>query len=136
MKLDGKILVVVAMTIGAIGATGCNRSSAQDDAVAPEESVANAPVEETSATPGAEQDSLRFHYYAPRQPPAARHENPGRAPSARHFWASGYWRWNGHQHVWVAGRWEPRRDRYEYVGPRWERHQARWAYVPGHWVRR
>jgi hypothetical protein len=137
MKLSGKFLVVVAMTIGAMGATGCNRASVQnDEGVAPEENPATAPTEESSATPGVETNALRIRYYAPREPPAPRYENPGRAPSSRHFWINGYWRWTGREHVWVAGRWEPRRDRYEYVGPHWERHYGRWAYVPGRWVRR
>ncbi|MFT3768907.1 MAG: hypothetical protein QM820_25980 [Minicystis sp.] len=137
MKLNGKSLVAVAVVVGAFSATGCKKlSNAADEAVAPEESVATAPVEESAAPAGAEQNSLRFRFYAPREPPAARYENPGRAPSERHFWANGYWRWNGREHVWVSGRWEPRRDRYEYAGPHWERHYGRWTYIPGRWVRR
>ena len=135
MKLNGKTLVAMVMMVGAFSAMGCKRGGQGDDAVAPEETVADAPVDD-NATPGVEQNSLRFNFYAPRQPPAPRYENPGRAPSDRHFWASGYWRWTGRDHVWVAGRWEPRRDRYEYVGPRWERRSSRWAYIPGRWVRR
>lgn len=134
MKLNGKTLVAVAMMVGAIGAMGCNRPS--DDPVAPEETAATAPVEDTSATPGVEQNALRFGFYGPRQPPAARYENPGRAPSDRHFWANGYYRWSGREHVWVGGRWENRRDHHEYYGPRWERRSGRWTYLPGRWVRR
>lgn len=133
MKLNGKILVAVAMMIGALGATGCNKPNAADE-IAPEDNPATAPVDD--GTPGFEQNSLKFKFFADAEPPAPRQESPGRAPSDRHFWVGGYWRWNGHQHVWVNGRWEPRRDRYQYVGPRWERRGRRWAYVPGHWARR
>ena len=147
MKLNGKTLaMVMVMAVGAIGATGCS-NPAGDDAVAPEESAATAPVEESSsATPGFEQNARRFggygnyygrrYYYAPHAPPAARYEYQGRAPSHRHFWTNGYYRWDGRQHVWHGGRWEQRRDNYTYVSPVWSRHQSRWAYVPGHWVRR
>ena len=140
MKLNGKTMaMVVAMAIGVLGATGCSKPGS-DDAIAPEESVANAPVEESSATAGFEQNA-RYHYYgrsyyAPYGPPAVRYERYGRAPSARHFWAPGYYRWDGRQHVWMGGRWEVRRHGYEYVSPHWERHYGRWMYIPGHWVRR
>lgn len=133
MKLYGKTLVAVAMMLGALGATGCKKAI---DAVAPEESADNAPVvDDQAATP--EQNALRFGvYFAPREPPPPRHEARPPAPSARHFWTNGYWRWNGRQHVWVSGRWVPRRDRYDYRSPRWERRSGRWVYVRGHWVRR
>ena len=143
MKLNGKTLVMVmVMAVGAIGATGCNNAPS-DDAIAPEESVASAPVEESNDSAGFEQNARRFgvragarHYYSPHAPPAARYERRGTAPSARHFWANGYYRWTGRQHVWVAGRWEVRRDRYQYVSPRWARNYGRWEYIPGRWVRR
>lgn len=130
MKLDGKLLVATVMVVGALGAMGCSKP----DAVAPEDDPTTAPTDD--GTPGFAQDSIRFSFYAPSEPPPPRSESPGRAPSERHFWVGGYWRWDGRQHVWVGGRWIPRRERHEYVGPRWERHQARWRYVPGHWVRR
>lgn len=134
MKLDSKTLVAVAMMVGAFTAMGCKKPGGADEAVAPEESAANAPVDD--GTPGVEQNALRIAFYAPREPPPPRYENPGRPPSDRHFWANGYWRWSGRDHVWVAGRWEPRRDRHQYVGPRWERRYGRWTYIPGRWVRR
>lgn len=141
MKLNGKILVVAAMMLGSVAAvTGCNAPADDSNAIAPEETAATAPVDD-QATPGFEQDAMRFrygarHYYAPHAPPAARHEARGRAPSARHFWAPGYYRWNGRQHTWVAGRWEVRRHGYQYVAPHWERHYGRWEYIPGRWIRR
>jgi hypothetical protein len=146
MKLNGKILVTVAMMLGSMAAIGCNAPADADaNAATPEETAATAPVEEssaTSATPGFEQNAVRFHasaghhYYAPHAPPAARREHYGRAPSARHFWAGGYYRWDGRQHVWQDGRWEQRREGYAYYSPRWERSERRWMYVPGRWVRR
>ncbi|APR85852.1 Lipoprotein, putative [Minicystis rosea] len=138
MKLNGKAMVAAVMMLGSMAVIGCNAPVDAGDAIAPEETAATAPVEEQAA--GVEQNALRFHYgvhyYAPHAPPAMRHETPGRAPSARHFWAPGYWRWNGYQHVWIGGRWEARRDHLEYVGPRWSNVGRRWEYVPGHWIRR
>jgi WXXGXW repeat (2 copies) len=107
--------------------------------VLPEETAATATVDSgkaNAANAGVEQDAVRFHYYAPHAPPALRFEVRGRAPSERHFWAPGYWRWNGREHVWMGGRWELRRDGYEYMGPRWFHRAGRWEYLPGHWVRR
>jgi hypothetical protein len=134
-------MVAVAMMLGAMAATtGCKApGDADSNAVAPEENPASAPVDEKGSA-DFEQDALRFrggvHYYAPHAPPAVRVEVQGRAPSARHFWVPGYYRWNGREHVWIGGRWEVRRDGYEYLGPRWERRSTRWEYIPGHWVRR
>ncbi len=147
MKLNGNILVVVAMVAGSVVATGCSKPSDQGsapaaqqgtEAVAPEQDPATAPVDESTnpASPGVEKDERGFHYYAPHGPPAARFEARGRAPSDRHFWAPGYYRWNGREHVWYNGRWEPRRDGYEYVSPHWVNAYGRWEFMPGHWVRR
>ena len=141
MKLNGRMLVVATMMVGSLAAVGCNKpSESTSEAVAPEESVATAPVTSDSASPGSaspgvEQDCRGFHYYAPHGPPAARFEERGRAPSERHFWAPGYHRWNGREHVWYNGRWEQRREGYEYFSPRWERRSTRWEYIPGRWVR-
>jgi hypothetical protein len=138
MKLNGKILVAVAMMVGSMAAVGC-AAPVDADAVAPEESAATAPVEDNASTPGFEQNSVHArygarHYYAPKAPPMARREVYGRAPSANHFWAPGYYRWNGRQHVWTAGRWEAQRVGYTYIGPQWQRRDTRWEYIPGRWV--
>jgi hypothetical protein len=85
---------------------------------------------------GVEKDARFVHFYAPHAPPAARFEVRGVAPSARHFWAPGYYRYNGREHVWVGGRWELQRDGLEFVGPRWVRRMRRFEYLPGRWVRR
>ena len=139
MKLNGRMLVVATMMVGSMAAMGCSKSSEQStEAVAPEESVASAPVDSAApnaASPGVEQDSRGFHYYAPHGPPAARFEERGRAPSERHFWAPGYYRWNGREHTWYNGRWEQRREGYEYVNPHWENRYGRWEYIPGYWRR-
>jgi hypothetical protein len=165
MKAISKALVVAVMVLGATAATGCNRADKDGEAVAPVETPATAPVVEESAAkddaatkaaddkPGFEQNAVRFgarfgtprpygphygqRYYAPHAPPMARVEYRGVAPSARHFWAPGYWRWSGREYAWVGGRWEYNRPGYVYVQPTWHRHHAaRYEYVPGHWVRR
>jgi hypothetical protein len=147
MKLNGKILVTVAMMVGSMAlATGCNQAG-DAQPIAPEESVQNAPVEnetaDNAATDGTTNafrygfgTSARVHYYAPHAPPAARYEVRGVAPSARHFWAPGYYRWDGRRYLWNTGRWEVRRDGYEYMSPRWNVVRSRYEYIPGHWVRR
>jgi hypothetical protein len=126
--------------MGSMAAIGCNSPNTQsNEPVAPQENVASAPVDQAStasASPGFEQDERVLHYYAPHPPPSARFENRGRAPSERHFWAPGNYRWNGREHVWYNGRWEARREGYEYFGPRWASRYGRWEYLPGRWVRR
>jgi hypothetical protein len=125
------------MMVGALAATGCSTASADDSGpVAPEETAATAPVENAASAAGVEKDARFFHFYAPHAPPAARFEVRGVAPSGRHFWAPGYYRWSGREHVWVTGRWEIRRDGYELVGPRWVRRFGRFEYLPGRWIRR
>ena len=137
MKLNGKTMMAVVMMVGSLAATGCSTAMAQDSgAVAPEETAATAPMENAVSANGVEKDARFFHYYAPHAPPAARFEIRGVAPSARHFWAPGYYRWNGREHVWVAGRWELRRDGFDFVGPHWVRRFGRFEYLPGRWVRR
>src|SRR5690349_16947521 len=101
MKINGKLMVAVVMMVGSLAATGCSTASADDTgAVAPEETAATAPVENTaSATNGVEKDFFGIRFFAPFAPPAARFEVRGVAPSSRHFWAPGYYRYNGRRHV-------------------------------------
>jgi hypothetical protein len=138
MKINGKMMMAVVMVVGSLAATGCSTAMAQDTgAVAPEETAATAPVENAAETTNAvEKDSLRVRFFTRVAPPAARFEVRGVAPSARHFWAPGYYRWNGREHVWVGGRWELRRDGFEFVGPHWVRSAGRFEYIPGRWIRR
>ena len=140
MKLNGKMVMAVVMMVGSLAATGCNTASASDAGpVAPEETAATAPVDNgsaTSTTPGVEKDERFFHFYAPFAPPAARVEFRGVAPSERHFWAPGYYRYNGREHVWVGGRWDLRRDGFDFRAPHWVNRAGRFEYLPGRWVRR
>jgi hypothetical protein len=140
MKRNGTRMMAVMMMVGSLAAAGCSTASASDSGpVAPEETAATAPVENgsaTSATNGVEKDARFFHYYAPYAPPAARFELRGVAPSARHFWAPGYYRWNGREHTWIGGRWELRRDGFDFIAPRWVNRFGRIEYLPGRWVRR
>jgi hypothetical protein len=141
MKLNGKVMVAVAMLAASVAAVGCTTADASVGLVAPEETPATAPVVtdvaggSAKANPGVEKDALSFRFYAPFAPPAARVEVIGVAPSARHFWAPGYYRWTGRQYVWIAGRWELRRPGVVYVAPHWVREYGRYVYVPGRWVR-
>jgi hypothetical protein len=137
MKLNGKMMVAVAMILGSLATAGCSTAQADDAGlVAPEETAATAPVENAAQSAGVEKDSRFFHFYAPFAPPAARIEIRGDAPSARHFWAPGYYRYNGREHLWVAGRWELRRDGFDFMAPHWVRRARRFEYIPGRWVRR
>jgi hypothetical protein len=119
-------------------ATGC---SANDDGAASGSHLlaANAPEETPDTAPtqaaGVEKDERVVRYWGPR-PPALRWEERGVAPSDRHFWAPGYWRWNGRDHVWHPGGWFLRREGLEYVSTHWEEHRGRWHYVPGYWAAR
>jgi hypothetical protein len=141
MKLFSTSMVAVVMMVSALGAVGCSTGETQSGPVAPEENVAAAPVVDDQGSTasvsghGVEKDWRAVHYYGPR-PPAARLEVIGVAPSARHFWAPGYWRYNGREHVWIGGRWELRRDGFQYIAPHWQRDfRGRWEYLPGHWSR-
>jgi hypothetical protein len=73
--------------------------------------------------------------YARFAPPAARFEAVGRAPSYRHFWAPGYYRWSGARYNWVGGSWTLRRPGLRYVGGHYDRLGGVYHWVPAHWVR-
>lgn len=67
-------------------------------------------------------------------PPAARVEVRTAAPSHRHVWVGGSWRWNGSAHVWVAGGWHlPPRHGAVWVDGHWKRVSGGWTWVLGHW---
>src|SRR5262245_55891511 len=125
MNLNRKVLVAVAVILGAL--TGC--ASTQTKAVeeqAPVEPTATEPQTEApaavpqtttggsvaiSAPAPIQQEVVE---YAPFAPPALRIEVPGPAPRADGFYVAGYWRWNRTAYVWVPGRWETRRDGCDY----------------------
>jgi hypothetical protein len=131
------MMVAAVMTVASLAAAGCNTASAQDSGpIAPEETPATAPVANGTAANGVEKDERVFHYYAPFAPPEARFEIRGIAPSARHFWVPGYYRWNGREHVWVGGSWQLRREGFEFIASHWANVRGRWEYFPGHWIRR
>jgi hypothetical protein len=69
-------------------------------------------------------------------PPVARVEVIGRPPSPHHFWAPGYWGWEGGRHVWVGGGWRAERPGWAWSAPRWGRQGRHWRLAPGHWHRR
>ncbi|MBK9964504.1 MAG: YXWGXW repeat-containing protein [Holophagales bacterium] len=67
-------------------------------------------------------------------PPAARVEVRGHAPSPRHVWVGGYWKWNGSAHVWVSGGWNvPPRHGGVWKDGHWRRAHGGWEWIPGHW---
>lgn len=67
-------------------------------------------------------------------PPVARVEVRTAAPSHRHVWVGGYWRWNGNTHAWVAGGWQlPPPHRAVWVDGHWKKSGGGWAWVGGHW---
>lgn len=67
-------------------------------------------------------------------PPAVRVEARGHAPSPRHVWVGGYWKWNGSAHVWVAGSWNvPPRHGAVWVDGHWRKAYGGWEWIPGHW---
>jgi hypothetical protein len=153
MKLNGSVLVAVAMMLGAFGAVGCN--NAKDDGAQQEsapaaqpspvvsQGQAQAPTTNdeaktipASTSPGTEQDALRFRVDVPFAPPAVRFESPGRPPSARHFWVNGHHRYVNGRYVWVGGHWDVRRGGYTFVQPHYDRFGGRIRFMPGHWARR
>ena len=150
-KLNASVMVTVAMMLGALGAVGCNNAKddgAQQESAPVAQPVANQGQAQAPATndeaktipastsPGTEQNSLRFRVDVPFAPPAVRFENPGRPPSARHFWVNGYHRYEHGRYTWVGGHWDVRRNGHLFVQPHYNRVGSRVHFVPGHWARR
>ncbi len=145
MKLNGSLLLVVAMVLGSLGEgcrsrhTDASNDGAETTAAVPEESPDTAPVAaeatQNAGAPGVEHDSLGFTAWSGAAPPAMRIETRGIAPGPGHLWAPGYYGWNGRHHVWYGGRWYAGRRGYDYVGPSWHNHGGRWGYRPGRWHR-
>src|SRR3954452_22360263 len=109
MKLNGKMLVSLAMVVAAMGATGCKRSHStqEESSPAPAAEANPAPAAQTPAAEGtaAASDEGAVVVRAPA-PPALRVETQPARPSARHVWQNGYWRWNNREYVWVGGYWD------------------------------
>jgi hypothetical protein len=68
-------------------------------------------------------------------PPAMRVEVRPAAPSVRHVWVPGFWRWGGGRHVWVAGRYAvPPATGRVWVDARWANEGGQWVYYEGRWA--
>jgi hypothetical protein len=65
-----------------------------------------------------------------RAPPAPLVEYPPQHVVAGHFWAPGYWVWQGTRHSWVSGNWQPERPGYTHVASHWQRRGDRWHFEP------
>jgi hypothetical protein len=67
-------------------------------------------------------------------PPAMRVEVRPAAPSVRHIWVPGFWRWGGGRHVWAAGHYEvPPAAGRVWVDARWANEGGQWVFYEGHW---
>jgi hypothetical protein len=58
------------------------------------------------------------------------------APSARHVWVEGYWRWDAtlNRHVWVEGLWQlPPAGRVTWHPGHWDKDGDEWEWEEGHW---
>ncbi len=68
-------------------------------------------------------------------PPVAVVETRVVAPSPRHVWIPGYYRWDGGAYLWVGGRWElPPPAYHTWVPGHWSHHHSHgWYWVEGHW---
>lgn len=147
MKFNRSTLVFAAMMFGSLSAMGC-KSKAEDTATEATEqgtaAPAAEPVKAAAQTTRKEQTTIfaKTSVGAAVQvpaPPVPRVEYPGPAPSREHFWAHGYWQWDGPRtsYTWVPGHWAPQyapiappAPRYEDPGrPPSERH----FWVHGYW---
>lgn len=72
--------------------------------------------------------------YVDRQPPRARIEVLGVAPSQNLVWLTGHWSWVGGNYVWVPGQWAAVAPGYSaWVAGRWIHTRRGWYFVEGHW---
>ena len=143
MNLKG-LLVAVAM-IGSASAMGCapaSSASSESADIFADSSEASAP--ETSnwfvgyhwgTRPAVARTAVARYSYVRVAPPVARYHVVGHAPSARHFWVNGYYRWTGAKYAYVGGRWEAHRPGYAYVPGRWTHVGGYYHWVPATWRR-
>ena len=66
-------------------------------------------------------------------PPAPRIEVRGIAPSPRHVWMGGHWRWEGGRHAWFPGRWELGRPGSVWIDAHCANQGGEWVFEAGHW---
>ena len=147
MNLNRTVLLALAAHLAAVGAAGCKSAStteapagatsAEDTAVAdPADPAAQEadPSIVTDVGPTAATDPLP-------EPPAAKVEEQGPAPSDHHVWLAGYWWWDTSTsaYAWSPGFWQdktveatvaPPEPLYEDPG---RGPTADYTYVPGYW---
>jgi hypothetical protein len=79
---------------------------------------------------------------APAEPPAARPETKGTAPSAKAVWVPGFWDLQGDRNtgtragwVWVSGQWiEPPVPHAKWDPGHWGWSDDWYSWIPAHWV--
>jgi len=140
MKRVSTVLAAVVMMVGAFGGVGCKKASSLAEADKPVEQQTEATTD--TASNAGTQDEATATVAASVQipaPPALRTENPGRAPSARHVWQRGFWRWDRAAYAWVPGHWEYL-DAYAPYAPPAARYEdpgyapsVEYFFVPGFW---
>ena len=150
MNIKG-MLAALVMAGSAAAMTGCNQSlpstSDSTDVAASTDEGASAAADTSNwvswhtrftthfaARPVVARTYFRTGY-ARFAPPRARVEVIGRAPSARHFWAPGYYRFAAGRYNWVGGSWMVRRPGFRYVAGHWDRIGGAYRWIPAHWAR-
>jgi hypothetical protein len=143
MNIKG-MLAGLVLVVSAVATTGCNQLP---DAASDQTDVASQATDEGGSAvtnwfavrAGFRSPVVARSYfrtgYARFAPPAARYEVIGRAPSARHFWAPGYYRWSGARYNWVGGSWMVRRPGLRFVPAHYTNVGGFHHFVPGRWVR-
>jgi hypothetical protein len=142
MKLNRSMLAAVAMILSAATALGCNtnKKSTDEEAFVAAPPAAEAPVAETPSVGTEDHAKVTAKVQIPA-PPALRVESPGRAPSAKHRYSAGFWRYDTGRrgYVWVPGHWELR-DGYAPYAPPAPRYESRlyspgrdYVFVSGYW---
>jgi hypothetical protein len=82
----------------------------------------------------ASQGSVHSYIVANFAPPRTIVEGRTIAPTLRHVWVPGYYRWNGRTYLWQRGRWAiPPRGDTEWVASKWRHGNDGWLFVEGHW---
>lgn len=143
MKRMSNVFLAAAMAIGMFSATGCAKRADQtteSGTAAATDTSAAAQADAPAKTAEDTKIAASVQVQAPK-PPALRQESPGRAPSERHVWQRGFWRYESPrgEYVWVPGHWEETGVRAPFAppAPRFEEPgrapSASYAYVPGYW---
>ena len=148
MNIKG-MLAGLVLAVSAAAMMGCN----QMPNIATDQADASQASSEEAASPVANWFAVRTGWGRPAvvarpvvgaywrtgyvrvAPPAARYEVIGRAPSVRHVWAPGYYRWTGVRYNWVGGSWIVRRPGLRYVPAHYTTVGGYYHFVPAHWVR-